>query len=284
MKKHLVWLLALALLLLCAACGGETAPTAETGTPSSGEAESAGVEAGGEEENGEDEQGYVLVEKATGEGFACIVLDNTESYWAVGLTDPYDVYSYFSIRAAPATYLEFVPVSSNGDPVTDPDAVWELRVVGDEIPDWFLEDEEFEQIAWNCLEEWRAVVYTTEAVVAVNVETIAIPEETGEGFACVLRKDGKVFWEAGVDSPSQLVEMNELEGVSKLLIQVVKIGEDDNSWQVQIIGDEIPAWFTSVEAMEFNVRDALEEWKAATGLTGENAGSEEAPAVPSAEN
>lgn len=262
MKKHLTLLLAFLMVLSCAACGGKTTP-GEADTPPSGTSDPDNTEINGEEA-ADDVLGPVLADEVTGEGFACIVLDNGESYWAVGLTDPEDVYSYFSIRAAPATYIEFVPVSYTDDPVTDGDAVWQLRVIGDEIPDWFLEEEEFEQTAWDCLEAWREVAYTAEAVVAVNVETIAIDEETGEGFACVLRKDGKVFWEPGVNSPSQIVEMNGLENVSKLLIQVVQIGEDDNSWQVQIIGDEIPAWFTSVEAMEFNVRDALEDWKAAS--------------------
>lgn len=281
MKKYLALLLALMMVLFCTACGGKTASD-EGNPPPDGASEPGGTDTdgtgtGGEDEAGGDELGPVLADAVTGEGFACIVLDNSESYWAVGLTDPEDVYSYFSIRAAPATYIEFVPLRYTGDPVTDPDAVWQMRIIDEEIPDWFLEDEEFQQIAWNCLEEWRAVAYTAEPVVAVHAETIAIPEETGEGFACVLRKDGKVFWEAGVNSPSQLVEMNGLENVSKLLIQVVQTGEGDNSWQIQIIGDTIPTWFTSVEAMEFNVRDALEEWRAATEEAGEDAGAGETP-------
>lgn len=277
MKKYFALFLALIILLLCAACGKTTTNT-ETIPPSSEPSEisdSAEVEAIG------DVQGPVLIEESTGEGFSCLILDNSECYWAVGLVTPEQVESYFSIKAAPRTYIQFVPISYTDDPITDADAVWQMQVVGDEIPDWFLEEEEYQQIAWASLEEWRAVAYTAEPVTAVNVETITINEETGEGFACVLRKDGKVFWKQGVNYPSQIVELNGLEEVSKLLIQVVQIGEGDNSWQIQIIGDEIPTWFTSVERMEFNVRDALETWKTASKTTAEdNAGTEEEPADP----
>lgn len=265
MKKCLALLLALIIALSCAACGSSAGDekTVEDETSPSG-----------------DVRGPVLIEKATGEGFACLVLDNSECYWAVGLATPEQVETYFSIKAAPRTYIQFVPVGESDDPITDADAVWQMQVVGDEIPDWFAEDEEMQQVAWDALTEWRAVAKTAEPVVAVDNSTITIAEETGEGFACVLRKDGKVFWEKGVNSPSQIVEMNDLEDVSKLLIQVVQIGEDDNSWQIQIIGDEVPAWFTSIERMEFNVRDALEDWKAASEDTGEGPPAEVEDAGP----
>ena len=256
MKKYLALLLVFMMIFFCAACSNEedtlednTAGEEITETPTDSDT---------------DTEGLVLIEEATGEGFACLVLDNGECYWAVGLTTPQEVEMYFSIKAAPRAYIEFVPVGESDDPIEDAEAVWQMQVVGDEIPDWFLEELDKQEIAWNALAEWRAIAKTAEPVVAVNNITITIPEETGEGFSCVLRKDGKVFWELGVNSPSQLVEIYELENVSKLLIQVVQTGEEDNSWQIQIIGDEIPTWFTSIERMEFNVRDALEDWKAAS--------------------
>lgn len=261
MKKYLALLLAFMMIFFCAAC------SSAGGTP---EGDTAGEEATDVAENSDtDVQGPVLIEEATGEGFACLVLDNGECYWAVGLTTPEQVEMYFSIKSAPRTYIQFVPVGESDDPIDDPDAIWQMQVVGDEIPDWFLEEEDKQETAWNALAEWRAVAKTAEPVEAVYNTTITIPEETGEGFACVLRKDGKVFWELGVDSPAQLVEMNELESVSKLLIQVVQTSDEDNSWQIQIIGDEIPNWFTSIERMEFNVRDALEDWKEASAAAGQ---------------
>jgi len=250
-RKAVAFGLAVMIILMCAACGN------------------------GSQANINEPEGPVLSADASDDEncFACLVLDNEECYWAVGLTTPYQVEAYYSIKEAPRTYIQFVPDDSD-DPIDDENAVWTLHVIGDEIPDWFTEEEFFEEIAWNALSEYRKVAKTTEPVKAAENETICIPAATGEGFACAVRKDGKVFWEIGVNSPAEIAQKNDLQDVTHLIAQIVYVGEGDpaqeeymeNNWQIQIIGDEIPAWFTSVERTEFNMRDALEQWIEEGGL------------------
>jgi len=241
MKKYLALLLALMMLLACAACGSKT--DEESSSPSPTVAS------------------MISVSAETGEGFACLVLDDYSCYWEVGLSTPTEVETYFSIKVAPRAYIQFVPIGDSDDPISDPDAVWQMQVIG-EIPDWFEEDEEMQQVAWNALAEWRAIAKTAEGVTAVNTATIAIDAETGEGFACVLMDNGEVFWQKGINSAAQIVTMNDLRGAPMALIQVVQVGDGDDDWQIQII-DEIPDWFEEDENMEFAVRNALAEWIAA---------------------
>lgn len=243
MKKYLALFLALAMLLLCAACGGNNADTPDDAatTPPAEGTNDAG-DAGDADDAGEPQ--LVLVAEESGEGFPCVLLDNGSIFWVKGITSTEEIQNLNDLKDAPQARIEVV-----GN---------EIRVIGDEIPDWLEEDEEMVQIILDAMAEWEVAPeadldnLTKPAVeLAGPTATDAESTEGGRMFACAVLDNGHVVWEQDVTLPSELGE----EGDNVALCQVIHL--PNNAWELMVIG-EIPDWFD--DSVIQNVTDAFNQW------------------------
>lgn len=255
MKKYLALFLALAMLLLCAACGNsdstDTSDSLESNPPAS-ENPSVDDEKTPPADEGEDAgiESPILIEAETGEGFACVLLDNGDVFWQKGIDSPSTIQTMNDLRGAPMALMQVVPVGDD----------WQVQIIGDEIPDWYLEEqEEMEQAIWDALAEWEAA----PEVEAVDIGPIPVEAESTEGgrmFACVLLDTGDIYWdtEGAITQPSELVAANGLEDAVKAEIQVVHMPGD--IWQMQVVG-EVPAWLADDNDMQLVVWNTFNQWK-----------------------
>jgi len=214
-----------------------------------------------------------LTEEESGNGFACLVLDNEECYWETGVKTPTGVEEYFSIKEAPRAYIEFIPYDADGnelsvsemtdEQILSADTKWQLRLIGDEVPDWWEEDEKYAAIALNALEEWKVALTSGETAEIIHAGPEVIKKELGvpgRVFACLLTEDGEVYWSPGVKLPSELLETNGLEADASLA-QIQILSFEDNVWEMQIIG-EIPEWLDGNDALMNTIWAAFDEWNA----------------------
>lgn len=253
MKKYLSMFLALALMLMllfCTACSSsDSGNTDPSDDPSETVSEDVS-DNGNEDESSEGVESPILIDEEIGEGFACVLLDNGEVYWQKGITSPTTIRTMNDLKGPPMADIYIVAV---GDEL-------QIQIVGDEIPDWYLEEqEEMEAALFEAYAEWEAA----EDVEVVDIGPVSIEAESTEGgrmFACVLTESGDIYWEVDVTQPSELVTANSLEG-SYAEIQVVHMPGD--IWQMQVVG-EVPDWLANDADMQAIVWNAVNQWKDAT--------------------
>lgn len=255
MKKWFALLLALLMALFCAACSNTASEDNSLDVDKQKTAEE------GTADTSENTSKLVLVPAESGQGFPCALLDNGEVFWVKGVQSPSEIASRNSLKDAPMALIEVVDD--------------EIRIVGDEIPDWLEEEEErFVQIVLDAMEEWEAAPEEANlGSVALEVKgpTAITDEITDEDlvFACLVLDNGNVTWEKGVFLPS------ELKGHGGTPVQVV--GLPNGSWDLRVIG-EIPEWFN--DSIVASVSQALGEWLDSDSGDG---GSESGPAPTNAE-
>lgn len=247
MKKYLAVFLALLMLLLCAACGDKDGGAASDNPDNSNPPAETG-DAGDTDDNDSvedaDEPQLVLVSEESGEGFSCILLDNGSISWVKGVNSTAQLESLFDLKDAPQARIEVV-----GN---------EIRVIGDEIPDWLEEDEEMVQIILDAMAEWEVApeadldsIEVPKVDVAGPTATDAESTEGGRMFACAVLDNGHVVWEQDVSSPSALGE----DGDNVALVQIIHL--PNNTWEILVIG-EIPDWFD--DSVVENVKEAFYQW------------------------
>lgn len=261
MKKYLALILALLMVFSCVACGSsaddDTTPS-DTAPSDTTPSDSGSVE---------DESAAVLVEEESGEGFPCVLLDNGSIFWAKGANCA-QVIDINDLKDAPMALIEVVD--------------GEVRIIGDEIPDWFLEEEEsMTQVVMDAMAEWEVAEEIDLSDLEYKGPDVTDPisieaESTEEGniFACVAMDNGHVEWAEGVTLPSEYG----VENPNSVMVQMAEL--PNGAWEMMVVG-EIPGWFN--DDIIKNIKEAFATW-----LSGEEVEEEtvavEGPVVVDAED
>ena len=261
MKKYLALILALLMVFSCVACGNNTDEntTPSDTTPSDTTPSDTTPDDTASSDGDSAESAVVLVAEESGKGFPCVLLDNESVFWVKGVTSCAQIIDINDLKDAPMASIEVI------------DGV--IHIIGDEIPDWFLEEEEtMTKAVMDAMAEWEVAEEVDLSDLEYKGPDVTDPisieaESTEEGniFACVVMDNGHVEWAEGVTLPSEYG----VENPNSVMVQMSEL--PNGAWGLMVVG-EIPGWFN--DDIIKNVKEAFVTW-----LNGEDAGGAGAEVV-----